>query len=459
MLKSVENSSAQLGYYFFVFGLLTFVGSLFPRFEIPIFLPAIAVIVSFSLFALSFSTFQWQIRSQKSKRRILWGLFLLPFVLYIPINLVLLSVGLVELRLNDFGAYYNAAVRWLHSAPLYQTTQEVPALDAQISGDMPYLYPPIFVLIFVPFTLLPPIVSGIIWNLVTLMFLIWSVSELVSTFDVDIRRSERLLLYLVVASFAPTITWMKLGQVSGLLVGLLCLSGATLRSNHHELSGVFTTLGSIVKPFYATSGAHLLRHRRRLLSAVVSGLAIITLGILVFGVGTHLEYIGVLREGKGWGTAISPSNWHATHFNPFHILGPLKHLPRAIIVLGAAGLALYSNKTEVPIEYIFALGVSIVPLAGPTTNTLALSASIPAILMVSFYELENNGEFSKILAISALLIHIHPYTIEFLSKFGPQIYPPLEILTPVIPLLQPALYGMGLLVGYLVYRSWKNPVV
>lgn len=459
MLKSVESTSAQLGYHSFLFSLLTFVGTLLPIFDIPAYLPVIGVVLTLVLFAVSFSTFQWQIRSQKSKRRILWGLFLLPIFLYIPINLALLSVGMVELRLNDFGAYYNAAVRWLHSAPLYQTTQEVSTLEAQISGDMPYLYPPIFVLIFVPFTFLPPVISGVVWNLTTLMFLIWSVSKLVSTFEVDIHRNERLLLYLAVASFAPTITWMKLGQVSGLVAGLLCLSGATLRSNRHELSGVLTTLGSIVKPFYATSGAHLLRQRRRFISAVITCTGIILLGLLIFGIDTHLEYVGVLREGKGWETAVGPSDWNATHFNPFHILGPLEHLLRAIIILGTAGLALYSNKTETPIEYIFALGVSIIPFAGPTTNTLVLSAVIPAILMVSLYELENGEQFPKILAFSALLIHIHPYTIEFLSKFGPQIYPPLKILTPVIPLLQPALYGMVLLVGYLAYRSWKNPVI
>ncbi|KAB7515335.1 glycosyltransferase family 87 protein [Halosegnis rubeus] len=459
MLKSVENSSARLGYYSFVFGLLTFVGSLFPQFEIPVFLSVIVVIVSFSFFILSFSTSKWQTYSRKSKKRILWGLFFLPFVLYIPVNLGLLSIGIVELKLHDFGAYYNAAVRWLHNAPLYQTTQEIPALDAQISGSMPYLYPPIVVLIFVPFTFLPPVISGVVWDLTILTFLIWSVSMLISTFNVTINRRKKLLLYFAVASFGPTITWMKAGQISGLLAALLCLSGATLRSNRHGLSGAFTTLGGIVKPFYATSGAHLLRHRKRFLSAVVSGAAILLFGLLVFGVDTHLEYLDVLRQGKGWETATGPTNWNAGHFNPFYILGPLKHLPRIIIVLGTAGLALYSNKTEIPIEYIFALGVSIVPLAGPTTNTLALSASIPAILMVGFYELEHNGEFPKILAISTLLIHIHPYTVEFVSKFGPQIYPPLKILTPVIPLLQPALYGMGLLVGYLVYRSWKNPVV
>lgn len=217
-----------------------------------------------------------------SKDKIGWGIFLLPFVLYIPMNLVLLSVGMVELRLHDFGAYYNAAIRWLHNAPLYQTTVEVPSLDATISGDMPYLYPPVFVLIFVPFTLFPPILAGAIWNIIILIFLIWSVSKLLSAFEVDFYWKKRFLIYLIVASFAPTITWVKLGQVSGLVAALLCLSGAALRSNRHELSGVFTTLGSVIKPFYATSGAHLLRHRKRFVSAIATSVGIIIFGLLVW---------------------------------------------------------------------------------------------------------------------------------------------------------------------------------
>jgi hypothetical protein len=300
--------------------------------------------------------------------------------------------------------------------------------------------------------------SGIIWNVLTLSFLIWSVYELLSTFDMDLDRKTQLLLYWIIASFSPTIMWMKLGQISGLLTAFLCLSGARLRSEDHELSGLFTVLGSAVKPFYATSGAHLLRNKRRFLSAFLAGAGILSIGILIFGVDPHLEYIDVLKEGKGWGLSNEP-DWNNNSFNPFYILGPLKHLPRVILVLGTAGLAVYSNKTEIPIEYIFALGVGVIPLAGPTTNVFALTATIPAILIVGFYEMEIQGEFPKILGISALLIHIHPYTIEFLGKFGPQIYPPLEVVTPIIPLLQPALYGMALLVGYLVYRSWKNPVV
>jgi hypothetical protein len=455
----IEDVSAKLGIYLLIISFLIFLGIITSIRNIPMYIPAIMVIVGFLLLALSFGMFYWQIRPPRLDQDLFYMIILLPIVLYIPVNLALFSFGVVEPKLQDFGAYYNAAVRWLHNAPLYEPTREIPALNAKISGDMPYLYPPVFILIFLPFTFLPPIISGVVWDLIALIFLIWSVSKLISTFNVSMNRKERFIIYLIVTSFAPTITWMKAGQVSGLLAGFLCLSGATLRSNRHRASGVLITLGSIVKPFYATSGAYLLRNRKRLITAAISGVIIFISGLLIFGISAHIEYLDVLKKGKGWETAVRPAKWNAGHFNPFYVLGPLKHFPRAIIALAISALALRSNKTDVPIEYIFALGVAIVPLVGPTTNTLALNAVIPAILMTGFYELEKKGEFPKKIAISMLLIHIHPYTVEFMSKFGPKVYPPLELLTPLIPLLQPALYGMGLLVGYLVYRSWKNPVI
>jgi len=442
-----------MGCYVLLAGLVAGCAFIIPSFNISLYWPISLTTIGVSLLLVSFGDFHLRTRSPKQWRKLLWGVVLLPILLYIPVNAVLFYAGMVEFRLNDFGAYYNAATRLLQGAPLYQTTQEVARLQAPLSADMPYLYPPIVVLIFIPFTIAPVVLAGILWDITMLLFLVWSVSKLVATFDVDISRRERLLLYVCVASFGPTITWLKLGQISGLLAAFLCLSGAALRTNQHKSSGIFTTLGSVIKPFYATAGAHLLRDKTRFQSALTAGIGFTAVSIILFGLDTHVEYLAVLQAGKGWETAVEPSSWHATHFNPFYIFGPLKHLPRVILVVVTAVLAVYSNKLETPIEYLFALGVAVIPLAGPTTNTLALSTVVPATIMVGMYELEQNSEFPTILLWSTLLIHIHPYTIEFLSKLGPQIYPQIELLTPIIPLLQPALYGSLLLVGYCLYRT------
>ncbi|MFB6187037.1 MAG: glycosyltransferase family 87 protein, partial [Halobacteriaceae archaeon] len=336
--------------------------------------------------------------------------------------------------------------------PIYQTTSQIGGLQARLSGDMPYLYPPVFVLLFVPFTVFPPVIAGYIWDIVVLGFLVWSASVLIKTFDIDLKKRTRILLYLGIISFGPTLTWVKAGQVSGLIAALLILSAASLRSGNDIHSGVFTTLGSAVKPFYATSGAHLLRSKKRLLSGILALMVVILTSLLLFGVNESLQYFEVLRSGKGWGVGIGPQNWNAGHFNPFYILGPVKHLPRLLIVIGTAGISLHSNWRDIPVEYIFALGVAIIPVAGPTANTLALNAVIPAVLVVGLYELEQTGKVPEVLAVGILLIHIHPYTVEFLSKLGPSIFSPLNNIAPIIPILQPAIYGLGLLLGYFVYK-------
>jgi len=390
-----------------------------------------------------------------SKSKLLWAALLFCFIVYLPVNLYLFLIGVVELRLNDYGAYYNAAIRFLNGFPLYQTTTEISELEASRSGDMPYIYPPIFIFIFIPFTHFHFSLSGVLWDVFVLALLLFSVSRLIRSFDTEMDTMSKVMVFIFVASFGPTLTWIKSGQISGLLIAFLCLSLVALRSDHPYWSGVYTTLGSVVKPFYLTSGAHLLRSRKRLVSALLAGLVLSLLSIVIFGVDTNIQYIRVLQQGKGWETAIPPSEWHASHFNPFYILGAFKHLPRIFIVLFTIGISIYSNKNDAPVEYVFALGLAIIPLAAPTTNTLALNATIPAILITMLYELETTDSLSDILPLSALLIHIHPYSIEFLAKFGPQIFPQLEILSPIIPIVQPALYGSLLITGYLMYRVLK----
>lgn len=457
MLSKVESILARVGLCLFLFGLAIGAGDLILDISVP-FIWTIATLATSSIFLISsFGMFRIQTLSPELKTNVGWTILLSPIVLYIPLNLILILLGLVQQpKLQDFGAYYNGAVRFLNNAPLYQTTQDTAFLQAQISGDMPYLYPPIFILLFAPFTIFPVVVAGMVWNVSVLLLLLYSVSKLVDAFEMTLTRSHKFLLYLSVISFGPTITWVKAGQISGLLAALLCLSGAALRSQKNTSSGILTTVASAFKPFYATSGAHLLRSRRRLLASLVTGLCVLLFGLLIFGLETHLEYLNILLEGKGWETTKSPDRWNAGHFNPFFILGPLKHLPRIALIFATVGFTLYSNRLKIPIEYIFALGVAIIPLAGPTTNTLALSAAIPATAIVGLYELENNRKFPKLLVVSTLLIHIHPYTVEFLSKFGPQIYPNIELATPIIPLIQPALYGMILLTGYIVFQSLKS---
>lgn len=458
MLRILENVSSKLALYIAFTSIVSIFSYIIQPSRLMFIFVSTSILFTCLLVFISAFSFEWQIRSTQQKEKLVFVILLLPFLVYIPLNVVLIFMGYVNTpRLQDFGAYYNAAVRILNSAPLYQTTKEVPWLQAQISQDMPYLYPPIFIFLIIPFTLFPVMVAGYLWDIVILSFLIWSVSQLITTFNVKLEPKEKIVLYSGLLSFGPLITWVKAGQVSGLLAAFLCLAGVNLRTDRHRLSGVFTVFGGLIKPFYATSGAHLLRNRRRFSSAILSGLLLAILSLAIFGVDTHMNYIDVLIRGKGWGENMkSPNTWNAGHFNPFYGLGVLSYLIRTAIVLATVGFALYSNKIEIPVEYVFAIGVGIIPVAGPTTNTLALNAIIPAVIMVGFYEWETSNEFPKILLLSVVFIHIHPYTVEFFSTFGPNLYTPLKVLVPYTPVIQPAIYGMALMLGYFLHLSYQE---
>ncbi|MFB6187038.1 MAG: hypothetical protein ABEI86_09265, partial [Halobacteriaceae archaeon] len=51
-----------------------------------------------------------------SRQKLVWSVLFGSLILYLPINLLLMYLGFVDApRVQDFGAYYNAAVRFLNS--------------------------------------------------------------------------------------------------------------------------------------------------------------------------------------------------------------------------------------------------------------------------------------------------------------------------------------------------------
>ncbi len=106
-----------------------------------------------------------------------------PTVVFGVVSLVLLLLPLHDLivalaspDLNGYGGvdyrlYMDTATRWLHGGPYFQPYQL--AAPYQISaGDI--LYPPVALLLFVPFTFLP----AILWWLIPAAAIAWSVARL-----------------------------------------------------------------------------------------------------------------------------------------------------------------------------------------------------------------------------------------------------------------------------------------
>jgi hypothetical protein len=359
-------------------------------------------------------------------------------------------------RLIDFGAYYNAARRLVVGNAIYGF-EPAPAPYAGFSADMGYLYPPVFLPVFVPLTLFPPVVAGVVWNALALSLLFAGVVSLVGSYEPTASPEWQLAACYCALGFAPTVTWLKLGQVSGAVAGLLCLAAAGLRRDNATVSGVVTTVGASVKPFYLPTGAHLLHDRRRFAGAVAGGVVLAGTSVVAFGIDTHRAYLGVIRDGKGWeATAVPPSEWFATVFTPFYTLGSFALAAKVCVLVFVVAVTLVSLRRGHPAEYSFALGAVTVPLAAPSTNVLALNALVPAVLVLLLTDLTDHGSVSVPVVAAVGVVQIHPYTVEFVAKFGPTVTDAVDRLVPLLPVVQPALWGTAVLFVAAVWRVLRG---
>jgi hypothetical protein len=310
----------------------------------------------------------------------------------------------------DFGVYSGAVERWLEGASIYTQAE-----NGGYRGS--YLYPPVTVLLFYPFYFVEQFPSaGTLFGALSLV-LLWVGLELaVRELGYDLAVSERLLLLALLFGFQPAMFDFKMGQVGTFLAAMLAFGfyaherGRKTGSRFYAcLSGALTTVGSGFKIYYATSGAHLLRERRRLAAALATAGALVVVSFLLFGVEAHRTYLDVLAWGKGWGDpGKSPELWGPAYYRPLYFLGESALYVRLVGILAVIGLVLAARDAPVDRE-TFALGVAVVPLFPPEAYTQDLVVLLlPAVILLGVEINRDNGRpWLPVLAV--LLLHVHAY--------------------------------------------------
>ncbi len=377
----------------------------------------------------------------------------------------------------DYGAYSGTVETWRAGEALY-----VPNEDGGYHGS--YLYPPITLLAFVPFTLFPFDVGATLLGVVSIVVLWLGLDGAIAVMGYSLRRWERVVLLGAIVGFHPVLFTFKMGQVPTLLTGLLALAFVTSElaiqragasappeSNSRQAaalayaSGALTTLGSSMKLHYAPSGAHLLRDRRRLVGALGTVGLLVVASLAIFGVQAHLDYLDVLTWGKGWGTsARSPELWMPAYYRPLYVLGPLSLPVRILGVLGVIALALSARQaTDATTRWAtFALGVAAVPILAPKAYTQDLVILLlPAVVLLGLELLREDGQpWIPILAL--LLVHVHSFGLWLLVS-PPAWLPGGASLTALAGWLQPGLWGTLLLVGLasvrIVQPGFRIPLI
>ncbi|WP_363466239.1 glycosyltransferase family 87 protein [Halogeometricum borinquense] len=403
-------------------------------------------------------------RTRRSRPRLFWlsAVTLASLLVFPAVEIALQSANLVPgFTFYDFrGAFYTAGERFLSGKNLYADVHN------------PYVYPPVVVLLFAPFTVVSPWMAGLLWNVFSLAVLGAGLFALVRSFGVRLSIPLRVVLLWALVGFFPTILWLKAGQVSGFLTGLFCFAVAAHRRSWQDddsttlalASGALTTISSSFKPFYAPSGAHLLRDKKRFVGAVAAVVGIVGLS-LFFGVETFTDYLSVLTHGKGWGQATEPggistdiTNWGPFFFRPLYFFGSAALYIRLALTFGVAGLVLYSRRDDsARSEYAaLALGLTTIPLASPIPDLFAVTPLIPAFIVSLFNELQLDDGLPEIPVLSVLLFHVHAYTLGFFAGFGATIIPAVSALEPLLPFLQAGMWALALMFGLQVYRIGQS---
>lgn len=399
----------------------------------------------------------WSLRSERPGLVALAVLVLVALLVYPLVDWWLRAAGIAsEFIFWDFGAYSHAVHRWQTGRPIYQQNE-----GGGFHGT--YLYPPVFLLLFYPFAAALSFRGAALAWIGLSVALLWIALQLaIAACGLKLRWWERGLLLWPMLGFHPLLLSVKMGQTAAFLAGTLTLAYVALvrgqggGSPWRLASGAFTAIAGTFKLSYAPSGAHLLADRDRLFGAVVTGIGLVVVSLLVFGVETNRTYLEVLR----WGlrvseTTRSPALWQSPYYRP------LAWLPGTVAIKVAASLAIAAGAVlarPTADRETFALGVAAVPLLAPVTYTYYLTVLLPAAVVLLAIEFERGGR-PEIVLVGLLLVHVHAYGLRLLVVVLPNDVPAMTALEPAYPLLQPGLWGNLLLVGLAAVRVGRATTV
>lgn len=404
----------------------------------------------------------WALRRERPGFVVLSVLTVATLVVWPAVDAWLQTVEAVHVSnygFRDFGAYAGAIDNWESGEPLY--VEE----DGSYHGS--YLYPPFVLLLFWPFVKLGFDAGPVLFGVLSL-FLLWAgIEAVVEELGAELTVPERIVLLFALFGFHPQLWDFKWGQVSTLLAALVCFAFYTHERGDRGLwgrswlSGFLTTLASSVKLFYATSGAHLLRDRDRLVAAFLSAGGLLAFSVAVFGVESHLNYLDVLTWGKGWGTEqISPVESSTAYYRPKYFLdqviavvGPnlpnVWFLPATVLgVVAVVWLAVTRRNQPGAAWPTFALGIAVVPLLAPRAYTHDLVVLlVPAIILLAV-EFDRENGWPAIPVLAVLGLHVHSTAVKLtVSQFG----------RSAGPLVQPGVVATYLLVGLAAVRVADHP--
>lgn len=374
----------------------------------------------------------------------------------------------------DFRAYVHGANAFLAGEPFVGASPDV--------GNGRYVYPPIVVVVFVPYALVGVWSAFLLHSALNVLFGLVLAASIVSVVENRLgRRLARIDRALVVAfclfSTYPAIA-LGQGQVDHAVAVSLVAGFLWLERGEEVKSGLAFAFPAVVKLFPALVGIWLLHRRayRAIAAASAGGLTALGASLLLFGVDTHRRYARFVlaersrvREFEG---TMDPNFMALTLNRPLSVL--LAGLdPRLYTLIAALAFlpvlwVLYGRSRTFEDRLVAFLGTLIaILLVSPASNLNHVLYLLFPVVTLAFV-LEHGP--SRRLVLTGLLVASVPLQPAQVRRLSAVVgLPPgsraslMEMVVPSLTFGSVPLFGLVIVVAgcltYAIRAGWDRPTV
>ncbi|WP_323190357.1 glycosyltransferase family 87 protein [Halostella sp. PRR32] len=371
----------------------------------------------------------------------------------------------------DFRAYRHAAELFVSGEPFIGASPSV--------GGGRWVYPPIVVLLFVPFAAFPTLTGAYAAATIVNIGLLVLTARLVIRIVERVRREpltrvDRLLLTLFIVTNTFSAVVIGQGQIDPLVCVTLAGGFLALESGRETRAGVLFAVAAVIKLFPVVVGAWLLYRRayRAVAAAVATGVGAIIASFAVFGVETHRRYLHfVLYERSRLETAasgIDPNYSSLTLHRPLSVLFP-ELSPNAYVAIAVIAfipvIVVCFMRTVTVIDRLVAFLVTLTASLLVTPATMIHHAVYLLVPLLPLLYGIKRPAIRRTLCIGtlAMLFPVLPAQIDRVLAMADTLDPVragvMSVVTPVLTTATVTLYGLLIVVSVCVsYRVWTLDV-
>ncbi|WP_135855009.1 glycosyltransferase family 87 protein [Halorussus salinus] len=377
------------------------------------------------------------------------------------IAILLYFVLISNIEAADFQRYYFAAKQAQAGDPFIKP-YAVPETDF----NMHYVYPPITVFLFYPFTLLPnwelALATHIIFNVIFATITAILTIKYIRSQGTDLNRVDEVLITGAFLVGPHAVMTYAHGQVTYWIALMLCIGYIFLNQGDEVASGLAFAFPAVLKIFPALFGLWFLKKRtyKAVGVAIASGLVAVALSFLAFGVEMHASYVEYIASER------SRLHWYHGGLNPnIPLVTPnraLSHLfPDApgimfflVPLFGGLAIIAFAYFKDDPTK------PAIVAFLVTTIGIILSTPSYPNYLLLTYFPLLTTIYTDPQLRVSlctGLVVASFSVGPEEIANVLGLIGLPfgiegiiMDIVTPILTVASPGMIGLAIMLGSIV---------